>query len=1673
MAFKHHHQSVSLEQEAAIGSQSLVRISEVSVYDTKFSYPSTGAFIYTSGISDEFPNSVSYLDLVAETTDMSGVVSNFIFDWDGGGPEGITKKYWQSIFSGAVCNIDLDVCSQIQFKFVYSGSIFASASSSPLDFTDFASDNLTTTLLNTWTYSELNSDKVRSTTETFNIVPTADTSTYHAISFRLRFWNSSGSPLLVVFVKRVGQDDDFVLLSPSTICNSLTDIDYDNRTSVTKTVLDNVKSWTISRDHNSINAATFSVFVPNSSSAYAYIDSADGFGVLSKGNLIKIKAGYKSTGLSDRFIGNIAQNINVSRSPRGATITFSCEGLLSFALDTLNYNFPNKASYAYAGYLSNTNLYAYPNGVSRPSYYDQWNLTTAVKSLLVQSNIDPFYLYKKRRYEIDATDAVSFADDRPFLLTELGINLSRNAYISLYQEDIYKDPLWKYDFGSDTAYDIIKDMLTKYGYYISEIGCGVDCGAIEIVGINVPVNTVSKPTSRTTGTGYGVKHKSAENFLYTEINYNYAAFDGTATYDLTGKSFDIITGVGPYLSDEVLVKYSEDKINSTNISGTIHNGLVTQSAYIDLIADTEKFFYDSIVSSTGYNETVYRPFFGIDSNGYIDTDLTYGEHSLIITNESMTPRYAPINVIRIYDFGSVPYKKYTTKNYIQNLEVEHLVDDIRNDIVVLGASTGTFAYVNDSSSSSTVEEKYITSRAVDANSIYNKDYKYYIGRNKKIVIEDPSIITQDRADWLAMHSLFTYSKVDYKVSIDIPADLGLQLYDTIVVEDIKTQAISTDTYFYTSSINEEWSESGYTMKVNCNSRQLPNSYVPRAVLSNYDLWIYFDNKPVYFEELHVPLVRDNTGYDPMTSEDDKYIDFEWTLLVAGFQFLEIFDTYIGGGSYDLGTRSPSYGSDNLISVPFLSRAVSSPGTYRARWDGVYDNHKNSDLYKGTFYSDIHKLPDGNGFFARGQDTTIIDEVDFVSIEEDNLQQAKRAYFPFYPTIKFQPVDPEHSSVQNTYYFGESCSDQSAFYIKHFQLEPRVPLVWDFTEASSMIPTDAPRFYRDYISPYSFNDNSSRFTRTEVRTQEEIENNDLTYTTMKFDCIPPYGFDGTWNSADSPSMSVYRMATDQVGIRIYTDTEEEYNRKFYISKANLIYTVTTVVVDQQDYNVNWVYIYNYADGNMWSPDYCYLKRKSNLVSCQVSEPQSLDSYITGKFYNETNEWTLLANRANKDTTESLLFAFTPEEEPATLRGFTQGTVKGQGINVSNVSAIPFAELKNLTLSGLPHLVNNETNINVPFVEWRYPVPRGWYVMPGQDSGTYCGYIYDELMDDVLEIARRDCFPDAWGENFPPFYKGKVTYGREIFNTVLISLELYVIDRAGRSYFSAAYADSGRFFPGKHNEIEIHSEYTPELMGFVNRYNPYLPTINYFGKNNLGNNWEIYIDGFGNEQLADPYVNYIDASAEYHTFNAHWKEDTTITSIPFSDSFAQANIGTKVSASRVDMVEGIPYLKTLSIKNPLKNLSSPGPYNMPRFVNGTSYDGVVAGIFGDDLYRQNSYVFYADEAYPPDSIVTRDHTSGTHMTSYGIPFYIQGGYTEVRPYPSDYSGTFDMQLRRLWFDKYIKDRHPETQEEVTPTRQRAGIWSWCNMSPTFINVGSGLRYADCTIDKIGLIPPYPIY
>ena len=155
MSLIHHQATVTKAQELAVDGLSHKHNSVCYLYETNFTFPSDGAEYYafdSKRIAGDFTTLIMQ-DPTSTQKRVDGYCDNFIFDWEGGGPEGIKSSTWQTLHMGCIWGMDSAISYDVTFRLTYSGSVYLSIDNDLANYNTNLDGNLSTVLVEDWTLS--------------------------------------------------------------------------------------------------------------------------------------------------------------------------------------------------------------------------------------------------------------------------------------------------------------------------------------------------------------------------------------------------------------------------------------------------------------------------------------------------------------------------------------------------------------------------------------------------------------------------------------------------------------------------------------------------------------------------------------------------------------------------------------------------------------------------------------------------------------------------------------------------------------------------------------------------------------------------------------------------------------------------------------------------------------------------------------------------------------------------------------------------------------------------------------------------------------------------------------------------------------------------------------------------------------------------------------------------------------------------------------------------------------------------------------------------------------------------------------------------------------------------------------------------------------------------------
>lgn len=594
----------------------------------------------------------------------------------------------------------------------------------------------------------------------------------------------------------------------------------------------------------------YSIILPYSSNGYVkditnnwYEDSEDSDIVLREGKLIKIYSGYKLDSASDqdetegyvdsdveyipRFTGFI-ENFEIDL--KSNRLVVSCRDVLSLTDSSFCMNFPDAVSYWAAGYFR-SDLDDQPNGVNMPAAYDRWQVVKAVKDLLLKSGIS-YSLLKGKEYRKDQDDAI--VSTTPLIRnTTYLLDPGRN-----YGTD--EEGEYNYSFGiGSRVFECVMKLIDTYGY---RIAVRYD-GCIRIQPTNNATDKQS-PFSYLSQTGVvdTVNYKSQHGHYVSipdnssEVQYGFTG-TGLAILFVRGETSGTADNNNEYWSgtDSVQVTLRQ--------SGSSADYLIKQfNLYYSQTSGDDRFFRDGVDYELGDNPCYIL----------IAQNLPYDSYYVDI--EMLTNHSVGIEQLWVYNYNYTEIEKSlgtyldsTNIGTIRDLKYSRGLDNYRNDILVAGRRLGVWTAAGESEDiADTIGRNpvylNVHSRLIDIDSIYNPNAHNYTGRRQMTYIQEPSISTESRAQWLAYSVLSTYRTLNNHPQFVVWGDPQIQIGDCVSVYDKREE--DGNTKMWIKGIDEKINSSSWEVACTVTSIEPYPSYEENQ---DMDIEEFADNYAINIE----------------------------------------------------------------------------------------------------------------------------------------------------------------------------------------------------------------------------------------------------------------------------------------------------------------------------------------------------------------------------------------------------------------------------------------------------------------------------------------------------------------------------------------------------------------------------------------------------------------------------------------------------------------------------------------------------------------------------------------------------------------------------------------------------------------------------------------------------------
>lgn len=574
---------------------------------------------------------------------------------------------------------------------------------------------------------------------------------------------------------------------------------------------------------------------------YAFDRSARAWGSIKKFRLYRIETGHYDADTNteyytDRLWGHLLANPQVQRTKDGDTLQVEIWDFQNMLQTTYNQNYPDYASYSMADYYERYTTNE-PDGVTRPTAYDKWILDAVIRDIYIKAGIDPIWTYMRRRMTVTASPAFA-TDFGDYYIQGSDIQLEHNIPYgnptAVAGEKVDAEYRWSFGYG-DIQLEQLSALAKNYGYQVGFAGNG----SARFEGINIPFTRQLAKDGTQSGTWTQQTDLGAYKAEYQQ------ASSGSIEFSFTGRMFDVVIGRQHNTGMKVKIEVDGAVATSMIVDGVIANE--TDGVYdLDFThpdgSGNTWWYYDGEYVADAWNPAVIR------YNGILD----YGSHTVTVTINALgDASNVYLNALYGYDYDyRLPLHAFDTSE-IFSLDVDFNYEDLRNEVAVVGTLQGAFQdTLGNVVNPNNPITLHIFSRATDINSMYDETVTNYIGRRIPFEIYDPSVISQERADHLAVQTMRRHRSDEPSPQFEVLADPRWEPNDALSVQDLKLNTErETETVWVADvreqfRVNREGQVDARTQYV-CSSLQPVTSYEARPAP---DLSL-FNNEPIINIEL--------------------------------------------------------------------------------------------------------------------------------------------------------------------------------------------------------------------------------------------------------------------------------------------------------------------------------------------------------------------------------------------------------------------------------------------------------------------------------------------------------------------------------------------------------------------------------------------------------------------------------------------------------------------------------------------------------------------------------------------------------------------------------------------------------------------------------------------------------
>lgn len=544
----------------------------------------------------------------------------------------------------------------------------------------------------------------------------------------------------------------------------------------------------------------------------SFIDKYNGV-QLKKYRYIRYDTGFKTTDNKEeyltKFTGQI-RNFHVNYNNDGNdTLEVTCYDHSVFTKDHINLVSPTPVDYWQVGYLDN--IPGKVNGLVKPRAFDGWELHKAYEILLTESFIDPYSFYKRKHFR----NYLDLSTPGTFHIESLGSRFK--DFLSVQQEygipsigevENNQDAEYAYSINTGEFYRDFIDEITKNWYYKWGMNSS---GHPFLRRINAPYSYAN--TSTASGDFNSTNwHKETGIYSFKGNYIQTQTANAIASVDAIGKKLVLLVGNNA-LTGTSLATHS-------NLRVTIRRGgTFVSSASYNTWTSTAHYYNNGPNNVTGVNSSIIN----------IANGLPYDQYRVVCHNLIYRSRIE--GLLSYNEDYEVPVATFYTGGStasVGELDINQDLESHRTSAIVLGRRTGTQVKLDSAGNEVAVNPNnqvftYIQSAARDLDSIYLSSVSNYIGRPRTTVVIDPSITSQNQADYIAFNIIKEYGTPKKSPAFTIQSNPHLQVDDCIcVVDSHKKTSISTD-YAWITSIDSSLDDL-YLDKINTTFVKPVDSY---------------------------------------------------------------------------------------------------------------------------------------------------------------------------------------------------------------------------------------------------------------------------------------------------------------------------------------------------------------------------------------------------------------------------------------------------------------------------------------------------------------------------------------------------------------------------------------------------------------------------------------------------------------------------------------------------------------------------------------------------------------------------------------------------------------------------------------------------------------------------------